>query len=144
MTGPNRTNASTFDLEGWYRRPAADPKAITALIASGPIEWPKEYLDLLEISNGGEGPLAVDPGWFSLWTAEEVLQLNLDYQVERGAPGFVGFGSDGGPELLAFNARRGPPYRVVMIPFGDIAIEEARPVAKDFASFLKAAGRAKG
>ena len=71
------------------------------------------------------------------------MPLNLDYEVGRQAPGFVAFGSDGGPELLAFDARRGPPHPVVAMPFGDVAAEEARPVADDFASFLKAAGRAR-
>ena len=70
-----------FDLEGWtHREPAADPGAVAASSASG-FELPEQYLSLLRISNGGGGPLGIEPGWFQLWPAEEIHALNRGYLV---------------------------------------------------------------
>lgn len=59
----------------------------------------------------------MDPGWFQLWPAEKVIEYNNSYKVAENVPGFFGFGSSGGGEMLAFDMRGGKPRKVVMIPF---------------------------
>ena len=44
------------------------------------------------------------PGYFILWPPDEVEQSNHEYEVSTYAPGFLAFGSNGGGELLAFDA----------------------------------------
>ena len=51
-----------------------------------------------------EGGLSVEPGWFQLWPPAEIERWNREYQVAEFAPEFLGFGSSGGGELLAFDA----------------------------------------
>lgn len=102
---------------------------------------PGYYLSLLRLSNGGGGPLGVEPGWFQLWPAEEILSLNLDYEVGKYVPGLLGFGSNGGGELLAFDTWRGPPWKIVMIPCVGVGEGDIVEVAEDFAEFLQATGR---
>src|SRR5947209_6466533 len=88
-------------LRGWqHREPPASATALRELAEAAPVPLPDEYAALLRFSNGGEGQLAVEPGWFQLWSAEEVLELNRDYGVNEFLPGFFGFGSSGGGELL--------------------------------------------
>ena len=131
-----------FNFEGWaHREPAADPGAVAALSAASGAEWPDQYLALLGISNGGGGPLGVEPGWFQLWPAEEVLASNRGYEVQENAPGLIGFGSNGGGELLAFDTRRGQPWPVVMVPFIGMGMDAVVEIAKDFKEFLHATGR---
>ena len=131
-----------FDFEGWtHHEPAADPGAVAALSAAAEIELPAEYLALLRLSNGGGGPLGVEPGWFQLWPVEEILASNRDYEVHESLPGLFGFGSNGGGELLAFDTRRGPPWPVVMVPFISMEEDTIIDVAKNFAEFLRATGR---
>jgi hypothetical protein len=77
--------------------------------------------------------LSVDPGWFQLWSPTEIEQLNRDYHVEEFAPGFIGFGSSGGGELLAFDAGG----RVFMIPFVGMSPDEAKPVADSWYDFVE-------
>lgn len=73
----DRMTTPAFDCEGWaHREPAADPGAVAALSAASGIDLPERYLALLLLSNGGGGPLGVEPGWFQLWPAEKVLDLN--------------------------------------------------------------------
>ena len=131
-----------IEFEGWtYREPPANPEAVAALSADSGIELPGEYLSLLHLSNGGEGPLGVEPGWFQFWPVEEVLASNGDYEVQKYLPGLFGFGSSGGGELLAFDTRRGPPWSVVMVPFIGMDQEDVVEIAVDFSRFMQAAGR---
>ena len=115
-------------LQGWqHREPPASAAALRDLAEAAPVPLPEEYAALLRFSNGGEGQLAVEPGWFQLWPVEEVLELNRAYGVNEFLPGFFGFGSSGGGELLALDLRSGPPFRVVMVPF--IPMDEAEAVS---------------
>ncbi len=129
-------------LVGWQSRelPASD-EAIKVLVNQSPIELPNEYLSLLKFSNGGEGDLGIEPGWFQLWPVEEVLKLNEAYEVSEWYPGFFGFGSNGGQEMLAFDTRLGTPFTIYMIPFMSINIDNAIRIAPDFTHFAMALGR---
>lgn len=93
---------------------------------------PSAYLTMLGESNGGEGDLGVDPGWIVLWPAEDVLSNHANYCVAEALPGFLGFASNGGGELLAFDLRGGEPYPIVMIPFLPMEAAEAVQIASSF------------
>jgi hypothetical protein len=56
---------------------------------------PEEYVRYFAGGGPKEGGLSVDPGWFQLWSPAEIESLNRDYQVEKFAEGFLGFGSNG-------------------------------------------------
>jgi len=124
----------------WDREVPANPESIRNLVAESKIELPEEYLTLLLYSNGGEGELAIEPGWFQLWPAEKVMEMNRLYEVERNIPGFFGFGSNGGGEMLAFDTRTGKPWKVVMLPFVPMVAEHSAGIAEDFGVFVQAMG----
>lgn len=124
----------------WDRESPANSDALDVLIAEADIELPDDYLELLRYSNGGEGNLAVEPGWFQLWPAERVVEFNNGYKVNEFVPGFFGFGTSGGGEMLAFDTREGKPYRVVMIPFIPMKEEYAKLVTQKFEAFVIAMG----
>ncbi len=125
----------------WSKKEPAKPELAKELARVSAIRLPKEYFDLLLYSNGGEGRLALDPGWFQLWTVEEVLGLNRAYEIDKNLPGYFGFASSGGGELLGFDCRQGEPYKVVKIPFIPMIESEAVIIAKDFEEFIRAIGR---
>src|SRR5215475_9806818 len=93
---------------------------------------PTTFLDYWSTDEPKEGPLLVDPGWFQLWPPDEIAQLNEDYEVAEYAPGFLGFGSSGGGEMLAFDQS----LRVFMLPFITMKPEEAILVALSWDDFL--------
>jgi hypothetical protein len=128
----------------WEREPAANPESIQQLRAEARYPLPASYLAFLAFSNGGEGPLAVAPGWFVIWSAEEVLESNEGYQVDKEVPGFFGFGSNGGGELFAFDTRSPQPWQIVMIPFIPLQERYAVVVAESFDHFVRAMGHERG
>ena len=73
---------------------------------------PAPYIGYFASDAPKEGALAVEPGWFQLWPPAEIERLNRDYHVPEFAPGFLGFGSSGGGELLAFDSAG----RIFMLP----------------------------
>jgi hypothetical protein len=93
---------------------------------------PEQYAEYFASDSPKEGALSVDPGWFQLWSPAELERMNRDYEVPTNAPGFVGFGSSGGGELLAFDA----DGRIVMIPFIPMSPEHALPVADSWNEFV--------
>jgi hypothetical protein len=82
---------------------------------------------------GKEGSLTVEPGWFQLWPPEQVEGWNREYCVHEFAPGFVGFGSNGGGELFAFDASG----RVVMLPMIGMSPQTATLVANSWSEFVQ-------
>jgi hypothetical protein len=129
-------------LEGrdWYRMAGASAQSIDELRAAAPSELPQSYLALLSYSDGGEGPLAVQPYNLVLDRIEEVIAriANRNY----GQPefdGFLIFGGNGGGEHLAFDTRRGVPWPVVSIDMV-VGRDSAEAVARDFDNFLDLIG----
>jgi SMI1 / KNR4 family (SUKH-1) len=95
---------------------------------------PSDYANFLRASNGGEG--FVGDNYLALWKAEELKQLNDEYQVPEYAPGLLLFGSDGGGEAYAFDTRQAP-WTVVQMPFVGMDLRYARPVGSGFTEFLR-------
>ena len=130
-------------LKGTYceKREPAKPETIQNLNNSATDELPKVYPALLRYSDGGEGKLNLETGWFMLWSSTEVIELNKGYEIDKNLPGYFGFGSNGGGELLVFDIESGRPWKVVMIPFIPMSAKEAEVIANNFEEFIKAIGR---
>jgi hypothetical protein len=123
----------------WATGPPGDEAAIRSLQRSTPVELPSEYLDLLRHSDGGEGSLALPPLYFMLYSAEFAAELNASDQHLDLFPGYFVFGSNGGPESIAFDVRDGRPWPIVM--YDPVAgVESAVVIAEDMASFVPAIG----
>ncbi len=97
------------------------------------MKLPEEYVRYFAGNGPREGGLTAEPGWFQLWSPDEIEERNHGYQVGEFAPGFLGFGSNGGGEMLAFDSEG----RVVMIPFVGMCPEEAQPVAGSWSEFTE-------
>jgi hypothetical protein len=123
----------------WHGAPKASEGEIAQLESQARAELPKEYLDLLRFSNGGEGPVALPPMWFQLYAVKDCIGLCQNSEIVELFPTFMFFGSNGGLESIAFDLRIGPPWPIVMID--QIAgSESARKIAPHIATFVEAIG----
>lgn len=119
----------------------AEPQALAELAAAHP-KLPPSYLAFLGCSNGAEGPLGVEPGWFVVWPAEEALVASEQFELPKYLPGYFAFGGNGGGELLVFHlAESSKQGQVFMVPAIGIADAERQPVAASFAEFQRQIGK---
>ena len=125
----------------WFRQPGASEKALQDLRAGAEINLPAEYFDLLAYSNGGEGPISVQPYNFCLDPAERSTMRWISKECEAFFPGFFMFGGTGGGDYIAFDLRGAQPWPVVAIDMTNIDLPESvMLIAKDFSLFLSLVG----
>jgi hypothetical protein len=124
----------------WRFASPAGKAEIAALRAAAPRTLPDSYFAFLSVTNGGEGDLGIEPGWFVPWRAEDVLLSNSEYQLAEFAPGLFGFGSNGGGECLAFDLRDVGAGRIVMVPFIGMDLQETIVIAENFDQFALLVG----
>jgi hypothetical protein len=124
----------------WQRRPGASAAEIARLLAASPCELPLALVDLLQVSNGGEGELALAPRLFMLDTVDDIIAGFGDSFLRETFPGFLFFGGNGGLERIALDCRRRrEPFPVVMIDpiAGPNSAEE---IAPDVSTFVASIG----
>lgn len=125
----------------WDRQPPATESIVAKLASESGYNLPEDYLTFLRQTNGGEGELGVQPGWFQIWNAEEVIEFGVEYEVPKYAPGFFAIGSNGGGEILAFDTRNGTPWTIVALPCIGLEPDAAMTVASSFNEFVAQMGR---
>jgi hypothetical protein len=117
-------------ISQWRRGAPAESVVVDALTRRYP-GLPAAYLAFLRVEDGSEGDLAVAPDWIQLWPAAEVEELNAGYEIASLLPGFIGFGSNGGNQLFAFDTRA-KPWRICMVPCIPMDESEVVAIAADF------------
>jgi hypothetical protein len=130
-------------LEGreWHKVEGASSDEIAALKSITPVDLPDSYYSLLSFSNGGEGPLAVQPLWFQLYPAEETARIERDGTFREFFEGLFVIGGNGGGEAVAFDLRESEPYPLVAFDMTNIDLTESvRPIASSFDAALKLIG----
>jgi hypothetical protein len=119
----------------FVRAPAVRAQSLATLQAAYP-NLPEQYLRFLQESNGAEGDLGIEPGWFVVWPAEEALKTTKEYGLPAYLPGYFTFGSNGGGELFVFELQAGDADRTIfMVPAIGMATSELLVVATSFAEF---------
>jgi len=93
------------------------------------IDLPADYLAYVEGDGVAEGTTEGDPGYFQLWPPDDIEEMNQNLGVATMAPGFLGFGSDGGGELLAFDQKGA----VFMLPMVGMEAKGAKKIADSWA-----------
>lgn len=124
----------------WHGNNGASKEALDALRSAVVQTLPSAYFELLEYSNGGEGPLP--PPFYNLCldsveVASDPEQLRVFSEMY---PELFVFGGDGGSQLFAFDFRGKEPWPIVSFdgvdPFGSI-----EKIADSFEAFLQFVGR---
>jgi SMI1 / KNR4 family (SUKH-1) len=137
MSVPKFPSAAT---DNWTPNPPASADVLRSLSSRIPYELPSDYVAFLRTSNGGYGDLPMNPWYCELWPAESLADYNRDYEVSLCCAGFFGFGTSGGGEMFAFDARGPQPWPVVIVPFIGMEPSVALPLAPDFLSFTASLG----
>jgi hypothetical protein len=94
------------------------------------VSLPSEYRAFLARHGSFEGFLTgeASPSYIELWSLDDLPDNNRDIQIAEYAPGFLAFASDGGGEVLAFDATGA----VYMLPLIGMAPEAAMKLTGNF------------
>jgi len=131
-----------LDGRNWFKNEGATEEAISRLSSVAPVPLPQSYLALLRYSNGGEGPLPVDPWNFCLDSAELAADTEEGGKMKQFFPNFFVFGTSGGGDAIALDASAAAPQPVVQFDMTNIDLAESvRNLAPDFDAFLDLLGR---
>ena len=126
--------------DNWGRSPGATIEEVTHLSEGCRFALPSDYLNFLLFSNGTDAPLPILPYGCNLFSAEEVLEANQDYELEKYLPGYFAIGTSGGGELLVFDYSA-IPWRVCSVPAIGLSEANVLVVAQSFLDLLHLIGR---
>lgn len=123
----------TFTAES----PAA-PDILAALISTTPL--PADYLAFLSHSDGGCGPMRVQPFFILLHPAATVAKLSRDRMFHDDFPGLLVVGGNGAGEAIAFDTNS-PDLPLVCFDMTNIDLAESiQPLAPSFTALLALLG----
>ena len=141
---PRRAEGWKILLKGrvWRKAEGASDAAMASLRQAAPAVLPESYYSLLFYSNGGEGPLPVQPLWIVLYPAEEVAEIARQGTFDEFFSGLFVIGGNGGGEAVAFDLRTAEPYPLIFFDMTNIDLAESiRLIAPNFDAALDLIGR---
>jgi cell wall assembly regulator SMI1 len=97
------------------------------------VKLPEDYRSFLLNRGGGEG--FIGEQYLILWSADQIISYNGDYETETYAPGLLLIGSSGGGEGFAFDLRK-QCNDIVAVPFVGMSLNDANSIAQSFTEFL--------
>jgi hypothetical protein len=120
----------------WRKVAGASPDELAALRSIAP-DLPEPLIELLAYSNGGEGPLAVQPQYFQLYSAKDITDSITSPRDDF--TDFLIFGSNGGGEYIAMKRSSPEPWPVVYIDMV-AGPDSEESIAPDIESFISLIG----
>lgn len=104
--------------------------------------FPESYLSFLSFSNGGEGPLPEQPLWICLYSADEVMEVELSGIFKADFSEMRVIGDNGSRERVAFDFRGGETLPVVYFDMTNTDLETSvREIAVSFDALIDLIGR---
>jgi hypothetical protein len=125
----------------WQGNAPATKDAISDLKRWAPVDLPKDYLDFLRVTDGGEGEFSCYPGYVRVWPAATVIDFNEGYEIQKWLPEFIGIGDNGGCDFVAFDMRSGDPFPLKAFLFSSMDLAYAISVAENFSEFIQSLKR---
>ena len=102
-------------------RPGASEQSILDMSRCCSFRLPPDYLNFLRFSNGAIG---IGPNLFVvIWSTEEAVESNRDYNTDDLAPGLFLIGSDGCGNLLGIDTRSGEPDEMSYVWFDSMDMD---------------------
>jgi hypothetical protein len=121
---------------GWVSKAPCSLEALAQLIEQSGVALPDEYREFLCRSNGGIAGLDIQPFALNLWSCEQIITHNTEYEITSCLPGFFAFGDNGANESLAFDTREDRPNRVYSICLDSLDPDAVVLVAESFLDLL--------
>ena len=123
----------------WSKEIGASAEEIQEFEDALPFDLPRQYLDLLRFTNGGEGELALMPLWFQLFPISGALGRWRNEFFRKEFPTLFFFGTNGGLESIAFEIHQSRPWPIIAVDC-IAGMSSAEVIAPDIVAFISAIG----
>ena len=105
------------------------------------IKLPNDYAYFLQKYSTFEDFVNVE--YVKLWSAEELIEFNKGYEIQKYMPNTIGIGSNGNAEIIAMEFKQTDNGQIVLTPI-DLDAEYSIDIGKDFTEFLNRLDTGKG
>ncbi len=96
------------------------------------IDLPSDYVEFVNSTDVLWGETDYEfGGYFDLEPLENIEQMNKDIEIEKYAPGYVAFASDGGGEVFAFDSMG----QIFLLPLVGMEPSVATKIASSWQEF---------
>lgn len=86
------------------------------------LRLPKEYIELLQYSNGGG--IINGEREFGFFSLEEIRQMYINYGFPIWAPAFLPIAFNGGGKFYAYDLRENKGFPIILIPAGNLGYDD--------------------
>lgn len=86
------------------------------------LRLPKEYIELLQYSNGGG--IINNEREFGFFSLEEIRQMYINYGFPIWAPAFLPIAFNGGGKFYAYDLRENEGFPIILIPAGNLGYDD--------------------
>jgi hypothetical protein len=86
------------------------------------LKLPKEYIELLQYSNGGG--IINGEREFGFFSLEEIRQMYINYGFPIWAPAFLPIAFNGGGKFYAYDLRENNGFPIILVPAGNLGYDD--------------------
>jgi SMI1 / KNR4 family (SUKH-1) len=124
--------------DGWNRSEPSTLEEILRLENELALKFPKDFIDLMTWSNGGEGQIGT--AYFLFWPIQKIIPRNSSAQIQHYMSNkFVGIGTNGGGECYGLDYLGHESPSLAIVPLGDLSTESKFQIAPSIAEAFQAA-----
>lgn len=121
-------------FDQWHKNDSVSINQINEIAKKLKINFPIEYIEFLQWSNGGEG--SVQNEYLYLWKVGDIKQLNNDYGIQEFlSSDCLAFGTNGGGLCYGFDFSK--EAKIFQSPLGDLDYSEIKFLGSNFYDFIK-------
>ncbi|MEO7978014.1 SMI1/KNR4 family protein [Flavobacterium sp.] len=120
-----------------YNFPVRDIKSDVEIIdveSYSKLKLPKDYIFYLENYFGIDQFIGVE--FIKLWSLEEIIQSNQNYNIVCQLIGTIGIGTNGSGEFIGIEIDQNENLRIILSPFVDLDSNKNIEIGKSFTDFL--------
>ncbi|MDR7212515.1 SMI1/KNR4 family protein [Flavobacterium piscis] len=98
------------------------------------LKLPKDYVFYLENYFGIDQFIGVE--FIKLWSLEEIIHANENYNIVKQLNGTIGIGTNGSGEFIGIEIDQYENLKIILSPFVDLNSKNNIEIGKSFTDFL--------
>lgn len=98
------------------------------------LKLPKDYVFYLENYFGIDQFIGVE--FINLWSLEEIIEFNKNYNIVEGLPQTIGIGSNGSGEFIGITFGQDENVKIILSPFIALNSKYNIEIGSSFTDFL--------